>query len=79
MKELFKELKERWIAESPKFWKNILNISIFLGTGAIAMLAAQSQYNLIEYGVPKIVFTIAGYVVTFCSATGLTSKITKQE
>lgn len=78
MKELFKELKDRWTAESPLFWQHVLHASITLGTSAIAVLAAQSSFNLMEYGVPKIIFTIAGYVITFCSALGLASKITKQ-
>ena len=35
-------------------------------------------FDLQSYGVPQIVFTMAGYVVVACAAIGLSAKITKQ-
>lgn len=78
MIKMFKELKERWTAESPEFWKKVLAFAISLGSGAVAVLGADKLFDLQAYGVPQIVFTIAGYVIVACAALGLSAKITKQ-
>lgn len=72
------ELKERWTAESPEFWKKILSFAITLGTSAVAVLGADKLFDLQAYGVPQLVFTIAGYIIVACAALGLSAKITKQ-
>lgn len=72
------ELKERWAAESPEFWKKILSFAITLGTSAVAVLGADKLFDLQAYGVPQLVFTIAGYIIVACTALGLSAKITKQ-
>jgi len=78
MINMFKELKERWTAESPEFWKKVLSVAIYLGSGAVAVLGADKLLDLQSYGVPQLVFTIAGYVIVACAAMGLSAKITKQ-
>lgn len=75
----FKEIKERWNAESPKFWKKILGFSVSLGSSAVAILGADKMFDLQTYGVPGIIFTICGYIITACFALGLAAKITKQD
>ena len=79
MLEIFKEIKERWISESPKFWKKILKFSVTLGTSAVAILASDKMFELQSYGIPQIIFTIAGYIIVFCAALGLSAKITKED
>ena len=76
---MFKELKERWKAESPEFWKKIKNFAITLGTSAVAVLASDKLFDLQTYGVPQIVFTIAGYVIVACATLGLSAQITKKD
>lgn len=79
MLETLREIKERWSAETPKFWKKVLNFSVTLGTSAVAMIAADKMFELQAYGVPQGIFTIAGYVIVFCAAMGLSAKITKKD
>lgn len=78
LSEFGSELKERWKSESPIFWKKIMKISVTLGSSAVAVLGAERLFDLQSYGVPTIIFTVCGYIITFCAATGLTAKITKQ-
>lgn len=73
----YKEIKARWVAETPEFWKKVLNFSISLGTSAVAVLGVDKLFELQSYGVPQMVFTIAGYIIVACAALGLSAKITK--
>lgn len=75
---VWEDLKSRWNADSPSFWKKILNISIAIGTSAVAVISSDQLFNLQSYGVPQIIFTIAGYIIVACAAFGLSAKITKQ-
>lgn len=77
--DMFKELKQRWKAESPTFWKKIRNFAITLGTSAVAVLASDKLFDLQTYGVPQIVFTIAGYIIVVCTTLGLSAQITKKD
>jgi hypothetical protein len=36
------------------------------------------MFDLQSYGVPQLIFTIAGYVIVACAALGLAAKITKE-
>ena len=72
-----KEIKERWKSETPEFWKKVMNFAITLGSSAVAVLGADKLFELQSYGVPQMVFTIAGYVIVACAALGLSAKITK--
>jgi len=75
---LYVELKSRWKSELPKFWEKILKTAIAVGTSAVAVVGADQLFSLQAYGVPQIIFTIAGYVIVACAAIGLSAKITKQ-
>lgn len=76
--KLTQEVKERWSAETPEFWKKVMNFAITIGTSAVAVLGADKLFELQSYGVPQLIFTIAGYIIVACAALGLSAKITKQ-
>ena len=77
-RELWKDISDRWNSESPTFWKKIMKYSVTLGTSAVAVIGADKLFDLQSYGVPSIIFTICGYIIVACAATGLSAKITKQ-
>ena len=76
---MFKEILERWKSESPKFWKQILYFATILGGSAVSILGADKMFDLQTYGVPQIIFTIAGYIIVFCAALGISAKLTKKD
>ena len=44
------------------------------------MTALQQQlFDLQDYGVPQLIFTIAGYVIVACATLGLAAQITKKD
>lgn len=55
-----------------------MKFAVTLGTSAVAVLGADKLFELQSYGVPIIIFTIAGYIVVACFAFGLAAKITKK-
>lgn len=73
------ELKIRWTSESPTFWKRVLKMAIMIGSSAVAVIAADQLFNLRDYGVHDLIFTVAGYIVVACAALGLSAKITIKE
>ena len=77
-KQIALEIKERWKEEIPDFWKKIMKFSVTLGSSAVAIIGADKLFDLQSYGIPTIVFTICGYIIVACAATGLSAKITKQ-
>ena len=78
IKEDIKEIKDRWHSRSPKLFRRLTKLAITLGTSAVAVIASDKMFDLQSYGVPQNVFTVAGYVIVFCAALGLTSKITRE-
>jgi hypothetical protein len=76
---MIKEIKQRWKAESPDFWKKVKHFAVTLGTSAVAVLASDKLFDLQTYGVPQLVFTIAGYVIVACATLGLSAQITKKD
>ncbi len=78
--KFFYQVVKRWRSETPRFWKKIREFAIILGTSAVGVLGADQLFNLqAQYGLPQIIFTIAGYVVVFCAALGLSAQITKKD
>lgn len=73
-----KEIKERWSSEMNEFWKKILHYSVIIGTSAAGVISADMIWNLQNYGVHPIIFTISGYILTACGALGLAAKLTKE-
>lgn len=76
--QIIKELKERWISESPIFFIKLQNLSIRLGISAVSILGAEKLFDLEAYGVPSLIFTVCGYIIVFCAALGLSAKLTKK-
>lgn len=73
MKKLWKELKIRWKATMPRFWVKVRNISITIGTSALAIVQANQIWSL---GIPPDIITICGYIVAVCAGMGLSSQLT---
>lgn len=78
MKKTIKELKDRWTAKSPLFWRKALSIAVKLGSSAAAVIGADKLFDLQSYGIPQIIFTICGYIIVACATLGLSAKITKE-
>lgn len=62
-------LKERWQAKTPKFWKKVQRIAIVAGTVAGLIIAA-------PVSLPAAVITAAGYVVAVGTAVATASQLT---
>ena len=77
MSETIKEISSRWNAKLNKFWKKVLKFSFILGGSAGGMLTIDGIWNVQSFGVPAIIFTVCGYVLTACGAMGLAAKLTK--
>lgn len=66
-----KELKNRWKAETPKFWKKVQKISIAAGVIGGAIIAA-------PIALPAAVITVGGYLVAVGSVGATLSQLTKE-
>ena len=77
MSETIKEISSRWNAKLNKFWKKVLKFSLILGGSAGGILTIDGIWNVQSFGVPAIIFTVCGYVLTACGAMGLAAKLTK--
>ena len=64
-----KELKGRWKAKTPKFWKKVQRWAIITGAVAGAIIAA-------PVALPAAVITAAGYVVTAGTVAVTLSQLT---
>jgi hypothetical protein len=64
-----KELKTRWTAKTPKFWKKVRNIAITLGAIAGVILTA-------PVSLPAAVITAAGYLATVGTVAATLSQLT---
>jgi hypothetical protein len=76
-KTFIKQIKDRWSSEINEFWQKILNFSLILGGSAGGVLTIDGIWNVQSFGVPSIIFTICGYILTACGAMGLAAKLTK--
>ena len=76
-KPLIKQVRIRWKSQMNKFWKQVLKFSLILGGSAGGMLTIDGIWNVQSFGVPAIIFTVCGYVLTACGAMGLAAKLTK--
>ena len=76
-KPLIKQVRIRWKSQMNKFWKKVLKFSLILGGSAGGMLTIDGIWNVQSFGVPAIIFTICGYILTACGAMGLAAKLTK--
>ena len=79
MKEIIQEIKERLKSDTPKFWKQVRSFAVTIGTSAVSIIGADKLFDLQDYGVPQLIFTIAGYVIVACATLGLAAQITKKD
>ena len=79
MKEIVQEIKERLKSDTPKFWKQVRSFAVTIGTSAVSIIGADKLFDLQDYGVPQLIFTIAGYIIVACAAMGLSAQITKKD
>jgi ABC-type protease/lipase transport system fused ATPase/permease subunit len=66
-----KELKNRWKAETPKFWKKVQKISIAAGVIGGAIIAA-------PVALPAALVSVGGYLVAVGSVGATLSQLTKE-
>jgi len=64
-----KELKGRWKAKTPNFWKKVQKVAIALGAAATIIVAA-------PIALPAAVVTVAGYVITAGTVAATLSQLT---
>lgn len=64
-------LKERWNAKTPKFWKKVQRIGIIAGALGAAIIAA-------PVALPAALVTGAGYLIAIGGATATLSQLTKE-
>jgi hypothetical protein len=67
-----KELKGRWKAKTPKFWKRVQQIAIVAGTIAGVIIAA-------PVALPAAVITVAGYVATAGTVAATLAQLTVED
>ena len=73
MKRFFKELKYRFFAKSPKFWKRVRNFAGSIATGALAIIITDRQLSL---GIDPQIVSICGYIVAAGAAMGISAQMT---
>ena len=66
------DIKKRWNAKTPKFWKNVQKVAIALGAAAGVVIAA-------PIALPAAVVTVAGYLVTAGTVAATLSQLTVED
>jgi len=66
------DIKKRWNAKTPKFWKNVQKVAIALGAAAGVVIAAPIT-------LPATVVTVAGYLVTAGTVAATLSQLTVED
>jgi hypothetical protein len=69
---MMENLKERWKAKTPKFWKKVQRIGIIVGAVGAALIASPVV-------LPVAIVTGAGYLVAVGTATAALSQLTKED
>ena len=65
-------IKQRWNAKTPKFWKSVQRIG--LGLAGVSAIILTSPVSL-----PVGIVTIAGYLATAGGVVGLVSQLTIED
>jgi hypothetical protein len=73
MRKLFKELKYRFFAKSPAFWKGVRKIAVSIGSAALAIILAERHWML---GIDPQIISVCGYIVAVCAGMGLSAQLT---
>ena len=64
-------LKERWNAKTPSFWKKVQRIGIIAGAVGAAIIA-------VPVTLPAVLVTSAGYLIAVGGVTATLSQLTKE-
>lgn len=64
-------LRERWNAKTPNFWKKVQRIGIIAGAIGAAIIA-------VPVSLPVAVVTSAGYLIAIGGVTATLSQLTKE-
>ena len=70
------ELKQRWKAETPIFWKKVLKLAKWVIGCAASVWAANGLMNL---GLDPVFLNVLKYTIVAGIVTGLNAKITKTD
>jgi ABC-type xylose transport system permease subunit len=65
-------IKKRWNAPTPKFWKKVQKVAIAVGAAAGVVIAAPIT-------LPAAVVTVAGYLVTAGTVAATLSQLTVED
>ena len=71
---IFQEIKDRWVADTPVFFQKIKAISIAIGTPAMSIWVANSSFSL---GLNGTLLDVCKYTIAVAASLGLTSQLTK--
>lgn len=64
-------LRERWNAKTPSFWKKVQRIGIIAGAVGAAIIA-------VPVTLPAVLVTSAGYLIAIGGVTATLSQLTKE-
>ena len=64
-------LRERWNAKTPSFWKKVQRVGIIAGAVGAAIIA-------VPVSLPVVVVTSAGYLIAIGGVTATLSQLTKE-
>lgn len=65
------EIKERWKAKTPKFWKKVQQVGIVAGTLGATIIA-------LPIALPAAIITVGGYLIAAGTVTATLSQLTKE-
>ena len=66
------ELKERWQAKTPKFWKKVQRVGIVAGAVGASIIA-------MPIALPAAIITASGYLLAIGGVTATLSQLTKED
>jgi ABC-type xylose transport system permease subunit len=66
------EVKKRWKAKTPKFWKTVQKIGLAAGAVGAVLVAA-------PIALPAAIVTVSGYLVTAGTVTAALSQLTVED
>lgn len=64
-------LRERWSAKTPSFWKKVQRVGIIAGAIGAAIIA-------VPVALPAVLVTSAGYLIAIGGVTATLSQLTKE-
>jgi len=64
-------LRERWNAKTPSFWKKVQRVGIIAGAIGAAIIA-------VPVALPAVLVTSAGYLIAIGGVTATLSQLTKE-